>query len=176
MNEKQLTVITELCDELGLDVDKVIEKIDDEKDDFTIGNYRFIHEDEIDQILEDELGGDAYILGCFSDWFIADNTDLSLEIVLVLQEAEKFPVISLYCFSDWFIADNTDLSLEIVLVLQEAEKFEVIGNYIIDNDFLTDFAKAYSDADGYGHHFNHWDGGQIEDILPETGYYVFRIN
>lgn len=143
MNEKQLTVITELCDELGLDVDKVIEKIDDEKDDFTIGNYRFIHEDEIDQILEDELGGDAYILGCFSDWFIADNTDLSLEIVIVLQEAEKF---------------------------------EVIGNYIIDNDFLTDFAKAYSDADGYGHHFNHWDGGQIEDILPETGYYVFRIN
>lgn len=144
MDEKKLEAITKLCDELGLDIDEVIENIDDEKDDFTVGDYRFIHYDEIDQILEDELGDDAYILGC--------------------------------CFSDWFIADNTDLSLEIVQILQEAEKFEVIGNYIIDNDFLTDFAKAYSDADGYGHHFNHWDGGQIEDILPETGYYVFRIN
>ena len=143
MDEKQLTVITELCDELGLDVDEVIENIDDEKDDFTVGDYRFIHHDEIDQILEDELGDDAYILGCFNAWFIADNTDLSLEIVQALQEAEKF---------------------------------EAIGNHIIDNDFLTDVAKAYSDADGYGHHFNHWDGGQIEDILPETGYYVFRIN
>lgn len=143
MDEKQLIAITKLCDELNLDLEEVINNIIDKETDFEVDNYRFIHQDEIDQILEGELGGDAYILGCFSDWFIADNTDLSLEIVLVLQEAEKF---------------------------------EVIGNYIIDNDFLTDFAKAYSDADGYGHHFNHWDGGQIEDILPETGYYVFRIN
>lgn len=143
MDEKQLEAITELCDELGLDVDEVIENIDDEKDDFTIDNYRFIHEDEIDQILEDELGDDAYVLGCFNDWFIADNTDLSLEIVQALQRSQEF---------------------------------EAIGNYIIDNDFLTDFAKAYSDADGYGHHFGHYDGNIIEDVLSETGYYVFRIN
>jgi len=143
MDEKKLEAITKLCDELGLDVGDVIEKIDDGEDDFTIGNYRFIHKDDIDQILEDELGDDTYILGCFNDWFIADNTDLSYDIVRALQDGEQF---------------------------------EAIGQHILDNDFLEDFAKAYSDADGYGHHFGHYDGNEIDDILPETGYYVFRIN
>jgi hypothetical protein len=143
MDEKQLSVVTKLCDELNLDLEEVIENIDDEKDDFTVGDYRFIHQDEIDQILEDELGCDAYILGCFNAWFIVDNTDLSIDIVEALQNSEQY---------------------------------EIIGRHILDNDYLEDFAKAYSDADGYGHHFNHWDGGQIEDILSETGYYVFRIN
>jgi hypothetical protein len=143
MDKKQLAAITKLCDELGLDLEEVIENIDDEKDDFTVGDYRFIHQDEIDQILEDELGCDAYILGCFNDWFIVDNTDLSIDIVEALQKSEEY---------------------------------ETIGRHILDNDYLAAFAKAYSDADGYGHHFNHWDGGQIEDILSETGYYVFRVN
>jgi hypothetical protein len=143
MDEKQLAAITELCDELGLDLEEAIEKIDNEENDFTIGNYRFIHKDEIDQILEDELGDDAYLLGCFNDWFIANNTDLSIDIVQALQKSEHF---------------------------------EAIGNHIIDNDFLSDFAKAYSDANGYGHHFGHYDWNTIEDILSETGYYVFRIN
>lgn len=143
MDEKKLVAITKLCNELGLDVEDVVENICCKEDDFTIGNYRFIHEDEIDQILEDELGCDAYILGCFNAWFIADNTDLSIDIVEALQNSEQY---------------------------------EIIGRHILDNDYLEDFAKAYSDADGYGHHFNHYDGGQIEDILSETGYYVFRIN
>ena len=143
MDEKQLAAITKLCDEFGLDLEEVINNIIDKETDFEVDNYRFIHKDVIDDIMCREMSDDAYILGCFSDWFIADNTDLSLEIVQALQRSEEF---------------------------------EAIGNHIIDNDSLTDFAKAYSATDGYGYHFGHYDGNIIEDILSETGYYVFRIN
>ena len=143
MDEKQLIAITKLCDELNLDLEEVINNIIDKETDFEVDNYRFIHQDEIDQILEDELGDDAYILGCFNAWFIADNTDLSIDIVEALQKSEQY---------------------------------ETIGQHILDNDYLEDFAKAYSDADGYGNHFAHYDNNEIEDLLDVCGYYVFRIN
>ena len=143
MDEKQLIAITKLCDELNLDLEEVINNIIDKETDFEVDNYRFIHQDEIDQILEDELGDDAYILGCFNAWFIADNTDLSIDIVEALQKSEQY---------------------------------EAIGRHILDNDYLEDFAKAYSDADGYGNHFAHYDNNEIEDLLDVCGYYVFRIN
>ena len=34
--------------------------------------------------------GDNYLLGCFTDWFIADNTNIPLRVVKALQKAEVF--------------------------------------------------------------------------------------
>lgn len=31
-------------------------------------------------------------------------------------------------------------------------------------------------ADGYGHHFNHYDGNELECTFDEVDYYIFRTN
>ena len=118
---------------------EVIENMTEETEDFEVDNYRFIHEDNIDEIQQKELSGDTYMLGSFYASFIADNTDLSLNIVKALQEANKF---------------NT------------------IGQHILDNDYLETMQEAYSSQDGYGAHFNSYDGNE-EEI---NSYHVFRIN
>ena len=90
MKLSQLRDVKNLSNELDIDFRELTEQITDENDDFEIDNYRFIKVSEIDTIQQDELKSDLYILGCFSDWFIADNTDLSLKVVQALQKAEAF--------------------------------------------------------------------------------------
>ena len=61
--------------------------------DFWIGDVRFIKYSEIDKILADELQSDLYCLGCFTAWFIADATDLDLDVIEALQDAEAFEAL-----------------------------------------------------------------------------------
>jgi hypothetical protein len=106
--------------------------------DFECGGYRFIHKDDIDDILADELSSDEYVLGCFNARFIADVTG-------------------------WPVA--------LIEAAQKGEQYEAIGKGIIDGGHVTELAQAYASADGYGHHFNSWDGSEEEFV----NYYAFRI-
>ena len=90
MKLSQLRDVKNLSNELDIDFRELTEQITDETNDFEIDNYRFIKVSEIDTIQQNELKDDLYVLGCFSDWFIADNTDLSLKVVQALQKAEAF--------------------------------------------------------------------------------------
>lgn len=90
MKLSQLRDVKNISNELDIDFRELTEQITDENDDFEIDNYRFIKVSEIDTIQQDELKSDLYSLGCFTDWFIADNTDLSLKVVQALQNAEAF--------------------------------------------------------------------------------------
>lgn len=90
MKLSQLREVKELSNELDVDFRELVEQIVDQSDDFELGKYRFIKRSEIDKIQQDELKSDLYILGCFTDWFIADNTKLSLKVVQALQKAEAF--------------------------------------------------------------------------------------
>jgi len=92
-----------------------------------------------------------------------------------IKELESDPYI-LGCFSSWAIADASNLDYEIIEALQESEKFELIGQYLINNNCLDKLQRIYVANDGYGHHFAHYDHETLEDILSETGYYVFRVN
>ena len=92
-NLSHLRKIHRFCTEYDLDFREVVEAIIEGKVDFEVDNYRFIHEDDIDEIQQQELEGDRYILGCFNAWFIADNTDLSLAIVEALQKGEQYEEI-----------------------------------------------------------------------------------
>ena len=85
--------IYSFAEEISEDARDIIESIANEENDFQIGDYRFINESEIDEIQIEEMESDPYILGGFNDWFIADNTDLSLDIVKALQSAEKYEAI-----------------------------------------------------------------------------------
>ena len=90
MKLAQLRDVKNLSNELDIDFRELTEQIINEVDDFEMEDYRFIKVSEIDTIQQDELKSDLYVLGCFSDWFIADNTDLSLKVVQALQKAEAF--------------------------------------------------------------------------------------
>ena len=92
-----------------------------------------------------------------------------------VEEMKSDPYI-LGCFADWAIADASGLSYYIVLALQESDKFELIGQYLIDNDCVDELQRIYVANDSYGHHFAHYNHETLEDILSETGYYVFRVN
>ena len=132
-----------IVDDLDIDdkdeIKEIIINIESNDADFTVGNYRFIHKDSIDEIQQEELSFDPFILGSFSSYFIADNTDLSIGIVEALQSAEKH---------------------------------DAIGQHIIDNNYVKDIQFEYSRLDGYGNHFNHYNGNEVEIY----DYYAFRIN
>lgn len=85
--------IFNFCQKNCIDFCETLENIANGADDFEVDNYRFISETEIDEIQVKELESDPYILGCFNADFIADNTDLSYDIVAALQEAEKYDAI-----------------------------------------------------------------------------------
>ena len=94
-----MSKISEMIDwltDLGLDVEQVPEAtdwMDADTDDFQVGDYRFIHDSAINQILADELESDLYVLGCFAPWFIADYLGIPTESVEAIQKAEQFEAL-----------------------------------------------------------------------------------
>jgi hypothetical protein len=89
MNKKEVKELKEL----GFDKDElkdIYSNVNDNKNDFEIGNHRFISDAAIDEIQQNELSNDTYILGCFSAWFIADILDISTDAVEKFQKAEAF--------------------------------------------------------------------------------------
>jgi hypothetical protein len=70
-----------------------VESIAMEEEDFEIGNYRFICQDKIDEIQQDELSWEPYLLGCFSDWFLAGILNLDIDVIQELQKAEAFEAL-----------------------------------------------------------------------------------
>ena len=136
-----LKAIIEFCNENSIDFKETINNIINENNDFEIDNYRFIHEDSIDEIQCDELKSDAYILGCFNADFLADIINIPYKAIIALQKAE--------CYSE-------------------------LGEICLD--YVDEIQQEYIRLDGYGHHFAHYDGNTIEDILSISGYYVFRVN
>ena len=50
--------------------------------------------------------------------------------------------------------------------------FEAVGKAIVDGGWLEDVAAGYAAADGFGHHFAHYDGES--DMIHE--WHVFRVN
>jgi len=92
MNIKQ--TIKELKDNFDKEERKeIINNMLEEKEDFEISDYRFIHKDNIDEIMKDELSSDTYILGCFNAWFIADITGLDCDIIEKAQKAENYELL-----------------------------------------------------------------------------------
>ena len=93
MNYSDIKSIIELSNELNIDKKELFENVNESENDFTIEDYRFIKSDEIDEIQQDELKSDLYILGCFNAWFIADNTNIPLKAVEALQKAEAYEAL-----------------------------------------------------------------------------------
>jgi hypothetical protein len=141
MKLSQLREVKELSNELDLDFKELVTAFIDSETDFEIDNYRFISANEIDEVQQNELKSDLYMLGCF-------NAD--------------------------FLSEHTDLSYKAIVALQKAEAYEELGEIVVDN--IEAIQEGYASADGYGHHFNHYDGNEWEINIDGTNYYYFRTN
>jgi len=112
--------------------------------DFEVGDWRFIDADAINDIQQEELSNDLYMLGCFTDWFLANATDIDIEVIQALQEAEAF---------------------------------EALGKLVLPH--IAEIQAEYASTDGYGHHFNRYDGEEYEIsgvVGTHSNWYAFRTN
>ena len=146
LSYSEIKSIYNQLDYIGLDNDEIRQAIDHlsnyDSNDFESGNYRLIITEDIDEIMQDELESDEYILGCFNSWFISDSCDIDIEVVEALQESDKY---------------------------------DVLGRLILKSGNLKELQSEYVRLDGYGHHFNHYDGNQWELNANNTIYHVFKI-
>lgn len=142
MKYSELKVIKTFCDDLFSTPDwrEVFDNIVGGESDFEVDGVRFIDADWIDDIQQEELSGDEYVLGCFNSWFLAD--------ILGIDE-------------------------DVILAMQKAEAYEAIGKLVLSLGKLEELQKKYAAADGYGHHFNHYNGEEEELIVGDSRYYVF---
>ena len=125
------------------EVEEFVENVMDGEDDFTVGNYRYINEDAIDRIMQEELSGDEWMLGNFNAWFLADVLDIDCDVIEEMQKCEAYGAI---------------------------------GKLVMSMNKLEELQEKYASADGYGHHFNHWDGS--EEMISFNGdipsFYMFK--
>jgi len=76
-----------------IDRGTILDNMRDSGDDFEVNNYRFIRRDAIDAIHREELASDLYILGCFNADFLAGITDIDVDAIQALQDAEAFEAL-----------------------------------------------------------------------------------
>jgi len=77
------------------------------------------------------------------------------------------------CFNAHFLAGVLQMDKSVIDAMQEAEAFEAVGKLIISMGKLEDVQEQYASADGYGHHFNHYDFGEEELEFAGNTYHVF---
>lgn len=104
MKIQEIKSVINLCKDLSIDFKEVVINIEKSVSDFEVDNYRFISESEIDEIQCNELSSDSYVLGCFNADFIANNTDLSFNIVKALQEADKYDAIGYHIIDNNYVS------------------------------------------------------------------------
>ena len=90
LNFTELKNIVSIANNYGVDKKELLENIENENNDFEVDNYRFILESDAEEIAKNMYECDAYMLGCFNDWFIADNCNINCRAVQALQKAEAF--------------------------------------------------------------------------------------
>jgi len=79
------------------------------------------------------------------------------------------------CFNSNFLADVLNIDEDVIVAMQQAEAFEAIGKLVISLGKLDDLQEQAVRWDGYGEHFNHYDGTEDEVYFDEYPmYYFFR--
>lgn len=145
MKYSEIKELKSFCENLHSEPEwrEVIEEVLDGSDDFTISDVRFIADSEILDVMVDEIFSDDYTLGCF-------NAD--------------------------FISSHTKLNSALVKACQDSAAFEAIGQAMNDTMDRSDkvyFCDSYAMVDGYGHHFNSYDGNSEEVTINGNLYHVF---
>lgn len=90
-----LSQCKELRDIVGDDWRDIAEEMSGDADDIRDGSasYRFIREDAIDEIQQEELSADEYVLGCFRAYFLAYVLDIDEDVIEAMQQVEAFEAV-----------------------------------------------------------------------------------
>lgn len=96
----------------------------------------------------------------------------SYHIDKIMTDELESDLYMLGCFNASFIADATGLPIEMIEACQKSDAYEAIGKGIVATCGVEKLADLYQQADGYSHHFAHYDGEQHE----VDDYYVFRVS
>lgn len=80
----------------------------------------------------------------------------------IQQDEMESDLYCLGCFNSWFISDCIGIDGDVIEAMQKAEAYEAVGKLIISLGKLGELQEAYASADGYGNHFNHYDGNEEE--------------
>ena len=136
MNYSEIKNIITLANNYGIDTRELYDNIVKDENDFEVDNYRFIKKEEALNEAVDIHKGDNYLLGCFNDWFIADNTNLSLRVVQALQKAEAFEELG-------ELIQENDLDAFIEEYVRLDGWGHVFGSYDGSNDEVTINGESY---------------------------------
>lgn len=110
----------------------------------------------------------------FDDFEIDNVRFIKADCIDKIQQDEmENDLYALGCFNAWFITDCIDIDRDVIEAMQKAEAFEAIGKLIISLGKLEIMQKKYSTADGYGHHFNYYNGNEETITVNNVEYYVF---
>ena len=99
--------------------------------------------------------------------FIHDDVILS-----VLADELASDEYVLGSFNAWCIAEATGWPVVLIRAAKKKGAYAEIGS-AMDADHVRKLAEIYSRADGYGHHFNAYDGN--EDELNVDGFGLFHV-
>ena len=95
MNYTQIKQLKSFCESLHSQPDwkQVLKESHMGTDDFEVDNVRFIRADAIQEILEDELSADEYLLGCFTASAIAEATGWPNFLIEAAQKGDQYEEI-----------------------------------------------------------------------------------
>ena len=99
---------------------------------------------------------------------------LAAEIDTVMKEELLADEYILGCCSAWFIADITDLDFDTIEKAQKNDEMTILGALMAHH--IDEAQEQMVNHDGYGHHFNHWDGSEDEIEIDGHLWHVFVIN
>lgn len=116
----------------------------------------------------------CFVSGMVSDFEVDEVRFInSNDIDSIMRDELSSDEYILGCFNAGFLASVLDIDIEVIDAMQQAEAYEAIGKLVLSLGKLEELQHDYVMADGYGHHFNHYDGGEEELSVCGTLYYVF---
>lgn len=95
------------------------------------------------------------------------------EIDAVLTSELESDAYVLGCFNTDAIVKATGWPSALIDAAKNGEAFEALGQAIIDEGYAESLAEIYSSSDGYGHHFNSYDGNEEEVTINGIAFHVF---
>ena len=121
--------------------------------------WRDVVEKILSGIQDFEVGGVRYI-----------HADVILSVLVEELTNDEY---ILGCFAAGCIAEATGWPAVLIEAAQKGGAYAEIGA-AMDADQVRRLAEIYSSADGFGHHFNVYDGGEEELRVEEFGlFHVF---
>jgi hypothetical protein len=121
-----------------------------------------VDEDEAEEVMD-------YMINTTGDFEVATMRFIhEADIDEIMRDELSGDTYVLGCFNADFMADILGCPAEVIEKVQEAEAFEALGTWMLEH--IEEVQKSYAQADGYGHHFNHYNGEEYR----VGKYYMFN--